>query len=98
MSEISKEEYQATQMQVMTLAALVRDLPLEAFLDAISHCETTASFFNPTLYRAGQPKLELIKRVAVAARKFQAALPTREECEAAERESAAWLRLGGVER
>lgn len=93
--KLTPGEYTMLQSQLFTLANLVRDMPLDAMLEQISRTETIAPFTNPTLYRAGIAKLELVKRMAVALRGFQRSLPTLDEARKLDDEARQWLELAG---
>ena len=94
---LSKEEYLDTQKKLFMLAGMVRELPLHEFINMINRSETLSPILNPTLEMVGAPKRDLVKRLAIALRKFQVEIPTQEEAreldERAEREAA----LRGVE-
>jgi len=94
--EITDEEYLMTQHQLILLASAVRNLPLQGFLHRIGHTEAIAPIIHPSLYQRGAAKLDIIKRVAAAAREFQKKLPTREELEAAEAEQEAVEQIQGL--
>lgn len=64
-------EYTQTQQQLLALAEIVRDLPLEEFLDKIGMCEAVAPLINPTLYIEAADKLQFIKDIARAAKTMQ---------------------------
>lgn len=79
MGSLTEEEYSNTQNQVVMLCNLIRELPLEEFIDVISRCESTAPILDPTLYIRGREHLECVKMMAVALRSAQAKMPSRED-------------------
>ncbi len=80
MSKMTDEEYTVMQSRLMLLGAFANDLgDVSAFIERINEAESLAPILNPSLYQQGAAKLEIIKRVAIAARAFQKAMPTREE-------------------
>jgi hypothetical protein len=72
---ITEAEYLATQHMLMNLAAVVRTLPLDRFINAINKAETTGPVLDPTLFRAAGRKMDEIKEMARGALAFQRALP-----------------------
>lgn len=93
--KLTEDEYTMLQSQLFTLGRIVRDMPLDAMLEQISRTETIAPFVDPTRYRAGMGKLELIKRMAVGLRGFQRTLPTLDEAKKLDEDAARWLELAG---
>lgn len=93
--KLTEDEYTMVQSQLFTLGRLVRDMPLSAFLEQLSKAEAIAPFVDPTMYRAGIGKLELVKRMAVALRTFQNSLPTLDEAKKLEADAERWLDLAG---
>jgi hypothetical protein len=73
---LSREEYEATQSQLLLFAGLLRELPLAAFLEAIGHAHAVAPILDPTLYMRGMDNLTAIEQIAdalhVAQRKIEA--------------------------
>lgn len=72
--------YTQTQQQIVLLAGLVRDLPLQEFLQAIHRSESVAPILHPSLYMRGARKLEIVKQMAQGLRQFQKSLPSVEKC------------------
>lgn len=68
---MDEAEYIQTQQQLLALAGIVEELPLEEFLQKISICETVSPFLDPTLYMKGADKLTFIKQLARSAKSFQ---------------------------
>ena len=64
-------EYIQTQQQLLCLAGIVKDLPIDEFLRKINICESVSPLIDPTLYMKGADKLTFIKRIAESARDFQ---------------------------
>lgn len=71
MSKISDKEYSACQEQVLTITVFVKTMPLQSFLDRITHCESVAPLVNPTLYIRAADNLQKIKELAEGLLKFQ---------------------------
>ena len=61
---MTDERYIMIQHQLLTLAGLVRDFELEAFLNRISMAETIGPIVDPTLYRDAMHNLDLVKDLA----------------------------------
>lgn len=93
--QITAEEYQTLQSQLLLFAAILREWKLGAFLAKIERAESFGPFVDPTLYRAADPRLRIIKQVAQAAHAMQSKLPTREECDRADKETKAWQQIAG---
>ena len=93
--KLTEDEYTMLQSQLFTLGRLVRDMPLDAMLEQISKAEAIGPFVDPTRYRAGIGKLELVKRMAVGLRGFQRTLPTLDEAKKLDDEAARLLELAG---
>jgi hypothetical protein len=64
---ISNEEYLAGQHQVVLLAGLAKDLPLEEMLRVIERADAFTPLLDPTLWIAGQKPMMRIKRLVEAA-------------------------------
>ncbi len=73
MPELTNEEYQKTQDALVELCKDVLMLDLVGFLDRIERTEAAGPIVDPTLWIKGAPRLEAIKRCAVALRGFQGA-------------------------
>ena len=76
---MKKEEYQQTQTQLLEIMHTVSSMDLNGFVNATNRAESVGPILNPTLYRAGQENLEIVKRMAVALREFKAVLPSGPE-------------------
>jgi len=92
---MSDEEYLQTQHQLFLLAGLVRQLDVHGFLERIAKAEGLAPILDPTLSRTAQPKLDIVKAVAFGAGQFQKFLPSREDVQRVENETAAWQKVAG---
>lgn len=92
---MSDEEYTQTQQELFLLAALVRRLDVNGFLERIAHAEGLAPILDPTLSREAMPKLEIVKQVAYGAAQFQKHLPSPEDIERAENETKAAQAMRG---
>lgn len=68
---LSDEAYLTLQMQLTTLAGLVREMPLSEFIERINKAESVGPILDPTLYRAAAKKLETVKDLAQALTSFQ---------------------------
>jgi len=68
---MDNEEYLNTQYQLVLQAQLINQLDLDVFLAAIEHAEAVAPIIAPTLFIQGAGKLEEVKRLAQAAKRFQ---------------------------
>lgn len=78
---MSNTEYQMTQDQLLSAAALLVGLDLEEFIAVINHAEAIVLFIDPTLFMKGAKKLGQIKRIAQGAVHLQkAAQEVAEEC------------------
>lgn len=75
MEDITKEEYETTQQQMLLIARIVREMPLAAFLRAAERMDTVAPIIDPTLYLRGRDKLDTIKKMAEGLLAFQNSLP-----------------------
>ena len=77
--DLSNEQYALCQAHLLTIGAIVRDMPLEAFLARLERTDAVAAILDPTLARAAGAHLELVKRMATALQNFKATLPTLEQ-------------------
>lgn len=77
--KITPEEYETLQSQLFTIARLVRDMPLTAFLEQLAHADSVGPMLDPTAWRHASKRLDLIKRLAEGLRAFQRSIPTIEE-------------------
>lgn len=71
MSSITEEDYIQTQQQIVLLAWMVKDMPLDAFLAAISLADSVGPLVDPTLYREAHLKMDAVREAAEALRGFQ---------------------------
>lgn len=68
---MTREEYQDTQANVLTIARIALLLPLEEFVAAIDHADAVGPILDPTLYRAGMGKMQQVRELAVAVQRVQ---------------------------
>ena len=71
MGKMSDEQYLETQQQLVMLWSVVKDLDLGEFLSRISLAEAVGPIVDPTLYKRGMYKMEVIKGLALAFAKTQ---------------------------
>lgn len=95
--DIDEGDYNLTQQQVMTLAAVLRELPLKAMLEKIDHADTLGPFMNPTLWTVGESKMRIVRKTCAALYKAQKALPDLQEFLEAEERTQAAARMAGVD-
>ena len=67
---MDKDEYFQTQWQLVLQAQLIIGLDLDGFLAAIEQAESFGPILDPTLFIQGGKRLEEVKRLALAAKKF----------------------------
>ena len=70
MADITEQDYIQVQQQILFCAKIVVDMPLAEFLQKIDVCESLAPIVDPTLFRQGQDKLQLIKELARGLQQF----------------------------
>lgn len=70
-SPLGHEEYIATQMHLLAMGRVAKQLKLEAFLLMINEAQTAAAL-DPTLWQKGAANVEAIKNLAISI------LPVRE--------------------
>jgi len=68
---MTDEKYIIVQQQIVAFAGIVKDLPLDEFLERIELCEAVAPMIDPTLYMQGADNLHKIRRIAEALKVFQ---------------------------
>lgn len=61
---MNQERYQRTQVAICRLSEIIRQLPIEEFIEAINTADTLGPILDPTLYREGGEKMMEIKRLA----------------------------------
>ena len=61
------EQYMQTQHQLMVIASLVAEMPLEEFLADIQKADSVGPILNPSLWIAGNEKMQMVKQLAQAA-------------------------------
>lgn len=76
---MDQQTYLQTQTIVMTIAAEVRKLQLDEFLNQISQTESAGPMIDPTMYRAAQKNLSIVKKLAHGLNEFKKCLPTEAE-------------------
>ena len=72
---ISSSDYTAAQTQIIVLAKVVRQIPLDEFLAAGAKAEALGPMLEPTLYKERIEGLVLIQRLA------KALVPFKEEAD-----------------
>lgn len=75
---MNKQQYAMTQVQLIQVAAELRGLDLDGFVDWIGRADSIGSVLDPTLYlknlRAGDPMSKL-RTIAIAAKAMRDAMP-----------------------
>ena len=71
---MDNEQYTTTQIRLAALAAVVRDLDLDGFMERIYLTESMAPIIDPSLWIKESGKLEEVKKIALAAKDFQKAV------------------------
>lgn len=72
---MEKGKYQQIQNTLFTVGAILADLDIAGFIDAIDRSETVGFLFmNPIDYMIGTDRIQYIKAIAIAAGKYQAAV------------------------
>jgi len=88
---LTLHEIETTLLCLLNIARLAQlgpsDEELRRYIDAASHADTVAMFFDPTLWMRGSKKNNLFLKIARALATFRASLPTPEEAEEADREA-----------
>lgn len=68
---MDKDIYRNTQQQLFLVAQLVKDMPLEAFIECAQFSNEVAPFLDPTLFIKAGNKLDKIIELAAALKRFQ---------------------------
>ncbi len=68
---ISEEDYIQTQHSLTTLASIVADMQLVAFINQANLAETLGPILDPTLYREAGQELNDVKALAESLLPFQ---------------------------
>jgi len=68
---ISEEDYVQTQHSLTTLASIVTDMKLVAFINQANLAETIGPILDPTLYREAGQQLNDVKALAESLLPFQ---------------------------
>jgi hypothetical protein len=71
---MDKEIYLQTQQTVLTMASIVKDLPLVDFLNAIEHADALGPAIDPTLWMQGHRKMYAVRDLASSLLTFQSAV------------------------
>lgn len=67
-----KTDYEETQNQLLMLSRiLVENLNLDEFIKTINKAEAVGPVIDPTLFKKGNPNMQRIKNIALAAQRFQ---------------------------
>lgn len=70
--------------QLLMLGHLVKDLDLAEYIQAINRSDSVGPILDPTLWRKGHHKTELLKKMAEGLLQFQKNIPTIEEARRAD--------------
>ena len=68
---MDKAAYLQTQTQILAFAQVVRDMPLDEFMLAISRAHSLGPIVDPTLYRDGVANMTKIEDLARGLLEFQ---------------------------
>lgn len=68
---LTEEQYIEVQTQLAALGAIVRDMPLQEFIEDAAQAGTLGAVLDPTLFRKGQAPLQTVMHHARALREFQ---------------------------
>ena len=68
---MENEQYELVQSQILTIAGIVKLLPLKDFIEAADKADAVGAFLDPTLYRAASKKLAVIIQLARGLKGFQ---------------------------
>lgn len=69
---MKEEDYEETQYQLLTLSRIIVDtLKLDGFIKTINKAEAVGPVIDPTLFKKGNPNMQRIKNIALAAQRFQ---------------------------
>ena len=71
MKPMKSEDYQETQNSLVMLAMAIVTIDLEEMINAIDLAETVGPFADPSLWIAGNKKMEQVKNLAKAALIFK---------------------------
>lgn len=94
---LSNEEYLETQLWIMMIGALVRDMPLKAFIERAERGASLGPLLAPSHFIAGSEKLDLVIKLAKALHAFQAALPSMSEAMSMDEKAALLKERLGIE-
>ena len=68
---LTAEQYAEAQQQLVWLASIVLNLPLDQMLADIAHAEAVGPIVDPTLWIRGHEKLEQVRELAEAVLQVQ---------------------------
>lgn len=68
---MDNSQYAATQTQIMLIAKIVKDMPLDEFIEAGEKADGIGPILDPTLWRIGHENLERIIQLARKLKVFQ---------------------------
>ena len=75
---MEKDEYVQTQQKLLMFGLVVRNMPLNDFINAAEKADAFGPFVNPTLWMKGQENLHRVLKLARALRGFQEVLEEEE--------------------
>ncbi len=76
---MDEADFHMLTQQLLTFGSLVKDLKLSEYIDAINQSDAVGPITDPTLWRKGHPKTDILKKMAEGLLKFQQSLPSPEE-------------------
>ncbi len=68
---MDNDQYLEVQQQLVSLARIVREMPLGAFVNKIARAEALGPIVDPTLYRQTMDTVQILGRLASALLLFQ---------------------------
>lgn len=68
---MNEETYTLGVRQILLIAGLLKDVPTDELLNAMSRADTLGPILNPTLWMAASPNMRLLERIVQAAHDFR---------------------------
>jgi hypothetical protein len=81
---MDEADFHMVTQQLLMLGNLVKELQLAEYINAINRADSVGPILDPTLWRKGHRKTDILRKMAEGLLEFQKSLPTPEEAQRAD--------------
>jgi len=81
---MDEANFHMVTQQLLMLGNLVKDLELAEYINAINRSDSVGPILDPTLWRKGHRKTQLLRKMAEGLLQFQRSIPAIEDAKRAD--------------